>query len=310
MYILRSLLILPVNVPRFVEKAYSRGADAIMLDMEDAVPPHEKEKARRLVKDAIGMAGRGGANVFVRVNNDESLLTEDVDASIWPGLHALFLPKTETAEQIEALEAQIAGLELDRRISSGPVRLSVHIESPLGIMNLQEICSASPRIESVSIGVDDYFLQLGIPAASDGQALLFPFSFMVIACKAAGVHPMGILGSVSDFKDLHGFRTAAERARALGSTGGYCIHPDQVKILNEVFSPSHEEVERAEKVVEVFEEACSKGRASTTLEGKMVDTPICKRARMILEVAQAISRMDRRKAEAINRIDKLTYSNS
>jgi citrate lyase subunit beta / citryl-CoA lyase len=298
----RSLLILPVNVPRFVEKAYARGADSVMLDLEDAVPENQKDAARGLVKDSIALAGRGGADVFVRVNNEESHLRADVEASVHPGLHAVFLPKVESGEQVASLEKHIAELELKRGIQPGSIKLSLHIESPLGILKLQEIATASNRTESMSIGSDDYCLQLGVEASAEGTELFFPFCMMVTACKAAGISPMGILGSVAGFRDLVGFRRAAERGRDLGSIGAFCIHPDQVLVLNNVFSPSQSDVDHAQRVVEAFEEGLSRGRASVTLDDRMVDTPVYKRAKLTLERTAAVTSLERRKTEAMGRL--------
>jgi citrate lyase subunit beta/citryl-CoA lyase len=296
----RSLLILPVNVPRFVEKAYTRGADSVMLDLEDSIPPDQKDTARSLVKNSIPIAGRGGADVFVRVNNEPSLLRLDVEASVYPGLHGVFLPKVESRAEIEALETHISQLELQRGIQPGEIKLSLHIESPRGILNLPEIAAASTRTESMSIGSDDYCLQLGVEASKEGTELLFPFYMMVTVCKATGIRPMGILGSVAGFRDLEGFRRAAERGRGLGSTGAFCIHPDQVVILNSVFSPTEKDVEHARRVVQAFEEGLSKGRASITLDDRMVDTPVYKRAKLTLERADAVAELERKKAAALS----------
>lgn len=300
----RSLLILPANVPKFVEKAYLRNADAVMLDLEDAVPPSEKESARGLLKDSVKVAGKGGADVFVRVNNEHDMIDEDVNVCVLPGLHAVFVPKVEDPAQIAALDHRIGELERERGIEAGRVRLSIHIESPLGMLELKEIAVASPRIESMSIGTDDYCLQLGVEPSSTGQELFLPFSMMVNVCKAYGVNPMGILGSVASYRDLETFRNAAERGRNLGAVGAFCIHPDQVLVLNEVFSPRKQDVDQATRIIEIFEEALKQGRASTSLDGKMVDTPIYKRAKRTLAEWDTISRVEARKAAALERLGK------
>jgi citrate lyase subunit beta/citryl-CoA lyase len=298
----RSLLILPANVPKFVEKAYLRNADAIMLDLEDAVPPSEKENARGLLAHSVEVAGKGGADVFVRVNNEPDMIDADVNACVLPGLHAVFVPKVEDPAQIAALDHRIGELEQERGIVKGAVRLSIHIESPLGMLGMRDIATASPRIESMSIGTDDYCLQLGVEPSPTGQELFLPFSMMVNVCRAYGVNPMGILGSVASYRDLDAFRYAAERGRNLGAIGAFCIHPDQVLVLNEVFSPRKEIVEQAGKIIDVFEEALKQGRASTSLDGKMVDTPIYKRAKRTLSEWDTISRIDAKKAAALEKL--------
>jgi citrate lyase subunit beta / citryl-CoA lyase len=294
----RSMLILPVNVPRFVENAYRRGADAIVLDLEDAVPPSEKANARSMVKDSVALAGRGGAEVLVRVNNEPDLFDDDLDASVNPGLHGIFMPKVESAEDVTNLDRRIAELEGARGMTQGELRIAIHIESPKGLLNIQGIASASSRIESMSLGSDDYCLELGVSPSPEAVELAYPFSVLVTASKASGIHPIGILGTVAEFKDLDAFERAAVRGRQLGATGAYCIHPDQVSILNRMFSPTRDEIDYARRVVEVFEEALNAGRASTSLDGRMIDTPVYKRARLTVTKAEAIEKVERRKREA------------
>ena len=295
----RSMLILPVNVPKFVEKAHTRGADAITLDLEDAVPPAEKEKARALVRDSIRLAGLGGSDVLVRVNNDEEHIYKDLEATVHDGLSAVFLPKTELPEQVLKLEGLIEKLERNRGLKSHSIKIAIHIESPLGIINLKEIAGAGARLESVSMGVDDYCLQMGIRPSDSAEELVFPMMNIATVARAFNLVPLGILGSVANYKNLEKFRTAAEKSKKMGFAGAYCIHPDQVNILNEVFSPSKDEISWARRVMECFEKAVAEGRASTSLDGKMVDTPIYKQALALLEEARAIGIVEKRKRESL-----------
>ncbi len=222
----RSMLILPVNNPLFVEKAYLRGADAIVLDLEDAVPPKEKDPARRLVRDAIVAAGRGGADVFVRINNDPGMLDPDLEASVHAGLHGIFLPKMETGNQVSSVAERISKLENDRRIESGHVKLSLHVESPRGLLRLQEIAVASARAESMSLGVDDYCLSLGIEPSEEGSELYFPLSMMVIMCKAEGINPHG---HCRERSKLQGYGRLSASGRTWSRTWVYgsAVHPSQ-----------------------------------------------------------------------------------
>lgn len=302
MRVQRSLLILPVNVPRFIEKAHLRGADAIVLDLEDSIPPNEKDKARDMVRESIAMVGRAGADVFVRVNNDPALFEKDVHAAVIPGLHAIFLPKVESPDEVKETEGLISRFESDHSVEKGRIRLSLHIETPKGLLNMQEIVAAGTRIESMSLGMDDYCRELGVEPSQAGTELFYPLAMLVTVCKAAGITPIGILGSVAGYKDQEGFRKAADRGRRLGCTGAFCIHPDQVDILNSVFSPTTEQIEHAEKIVRAFEEAMGKGRASTTVDDRMVDTPVYKRALQLLELAAAVSEKKRCQAEALSRL--------
>jgi citrate lyase subunit beta / citryl-CoA lyase len=298
----RSTLILPVNVPRFVEKAHLRGADAIMLDLEDAVPSSEKAGARRLIREAILLVSRGGAEVFVRVNYDPAHLTEDLKASVCQGLDGICFPKTESAREVEHLEAQVADLERSQGITPGRIELALLIESPRGLLNLEAIAGASPRIRTISLGPEDYCLELGVEPSLDGTELHYALSSVVTVCKAAGIAPMGLLGSIAGFRDLESFERAAARARDLGCVGASCIHPDQVAVLNRVFSPPPEKVEHARIAVETFETGLRNGTASVSVDGAMVDTPVYRRAQRILEQAAAIAEVEKRKAEALPRL--------
>jgi citrate lyase subunit beta/citryl-CoA lyase len=297
----RSMLILPSNVPRFVEKACLRGADAIVLDLEDSVPPDEKANARQGLKEAIELAGRGGADVLVRVNNDPLLIAEDLIAAIQPGLHAIFLPKAESPEDVLNLEAQISQLELDRGLKPLSIKVSLHIESPKGVLNIQQTVAAGTRIESISLGVDDYCLALGVEPSEEGMELFYPFSVMITVAKAAGVAPLGIMGTVAGFRDLEGFKRLAENGAEMGCEGAYCIHPDQVEILNRAFSHSAEKIALSQRIVTAFEKGMKAGRASINLDGRMVDTPVYRQARLVLDRAEAVAELERRKAEALKR---------
>ncbi len=297
----RSSLILPVNVRHFVEKAYTRGADAIVLDLEDSVPPQEKASARMLVRDSLALAGRGGAEVLVRVNNDPALLADDIDAVVHPGLDGLSIPKAESAAQIRDIVARIDRLERARGLTPGHLRLSLAIETPRGLLVAEEIARSSDRIATMSIGVEDYCLELGVEPSADGLELLYPVAHLVSICKAVGVQPTGLVGSIAGFRDLATFEQAALRARQLGCEGAGCIHPDQVTVLNRVFTPDPAKVEDARRVVEAFEEGVRRGTASVSLDGKMVDVPVYKRAQVVLARARAVADTERRKAEALRR---------
>ena len=298
----RSTLILPVNIPRFVEKAYQRGADAILLDLEDAVPPAEKENARRLVKDSLALAAKGGAEVGVRINKDPAMLPKDLEASVYPGLDGITLPKAESAEEVRSLEAMIEKLERQRGMKPGHVQISILIETPKGLLKAQEIATASPRIESMFIGPEDYCLELGVEPSPDGTEIFYPLSYIVIVCKPVGVRPMGLVGSIAGFRDLEAFERSVTKARQIGCEGASCIHPDQVAVINRVYTPAPERVEFARRTVEVFEEGLKKGTSSVNLDGKMVDIPVYNRAKLVMTRAEAIAAVEKRKAEAMAKI--------
>lgn len=298
----RSTLILPVNVDRFLDKAHERGADAITLDLEDSVPPAEKANARARLAPAIALVRRGGALVLVRVNNEPELLGDDVDSAVQAGLDGLTIPKVESAEQVSALDARITALERARGITRGHITLSLIIESARGLLHAEAIATASSRTVSMSVGPEDYCLALGVEPSADGMELYYPVSRVVTICKATGLQPTGLLGSIASFRDLAAFEASAARARQLGCEGAGGIHPDQVVVLNRVFSPDPAKVGYAERVVAAFEDGVRRGTASVNLDGKMVDIPVYKRALVILARARTVAETERRKADALARL--------
>ena len=233
----RSTLIFPVNQRKFIEKAHTRGADAISLDLEDSIPPAEKAEARKLVREAIAMVARGGSEVLVRVNNEPELICEDVDAAVYPGLNGIHFPKAESAEQVHRLNALIEAKERERGMVPGSIGLAVHIETPLGLLHARSIAEECSRIEAMGVGPEDYYFALGVEPSEDGIELVYAVSHVVTICKAMKIRAHGLLGSVAGFRDLQGYERAALRGRQLGTQGAGCIHPDQVPVLHKVFLP-------------------------------------------------------------------------
>ena len=190
-------------------------------------------------------------------------------------------------------------MEAQRGLKAGAVGLDLLIETPRRILNLGEIVVASKRIKTVSLGPKDYCLEIGVEPSSEGIELSYALSTLVTTCKGYGVKPMGVLGSIGEFRDLQKFERAASRARQMGCEGASCIHPDQVQVLNRVFSPEAGKVEYARRVVEAFAEGLKRGTASVNVDGQMVDIPVYNRARLILHRAEAIIEVERRKTEAL-----------
>jgi citrate lyase subunit beta/citryl-CoA lyase len=295
----RSSLIMPVNQPRFVEKAYLRGADAIVLDLEDSVPPAEKGRARPMVKDAIPIAARGGADVFVRINKPVEMMVEDLDAAIHPGLTGLALPKVESAAEIHMLDELTTYWETRRGLPRGTVQFSVSVETAKGVMRAEEIASASPRIASIGAGPEDLALDLGIEATVEGTELLYIKLRMIVVANAAGVIPMGLMGTLADYADLEGLARSAKEANRVGFRGAGLIHPLQVPICNEAYAPPPPQVEWSRRVIAAFEEGVARGTASVALDGRMIDIPIVEKAHRILARATAIAAKEARKADAL-----------
>jgi citrate lyase subunit beta/citryl-CoA lyase len=295
----RSSLIMPVNVPAFVEKAHLRGADAICLDLEDSIPPREKDRARTLVKAAIPMAARGGADVTVRVNRPWELRREDLDAVIWPGLDGINYPKPETVEELQQTDEEITRLERARGIPAGTIKIGTSIESVAGFFNARALAHATPRLVAISQGSEDFTLDLEIEPTAEGTELYYPKLFMVLLAREAGLYPMGTMRGVANFRDVEGYRQSVASAATVGYRGASCIHPSQVPLLNEGFSPPQELVEYSRRVIEVYEEAESQGRASVALDGKMIDIPVYVRAQRLFARAERIAAMEERKRAAL-----------
>ena len=295
----RSSLIMPVNVPAFVEKAHLRRADAICLDLEDSVPPAEKERARPLVKAAIPMVARGGADVLVRINRPWELGQADLDAVIWPGLAGINFPKPETPEELQRVDEEIGRLERQRGIEPGTVKIGTSIETVAGFFNAREIAYSTPRLVAIGHGSEDFTLDLEIEPTPEGTELLYGKLFTVLLARQAGLYPMGTMRGVADFRDLDGYRESIRMARTVGYRGASCIHPAQVPLLNEGFSVTPEQVEHARRVVEVYAKAEAEGRASVALDGKMIDIPVVIRAERVLARAERIAAFEERKRAAL-----------
>jgi citrate lyase subunit beta/citryl-CoA lyase len=191
----------------------------------------------------------------------------------------------------------------------GTLFFDLMIESPLGTLNLGEISSASNRTQSLTLGPEDYCRELGVEPSGEGIELVHPLAQMVTICKARGIMPTGLLGSIGEFRDLPRFEQYARGAKQIGCEGASCIHPDQVMILNQVFSPDPARVEHARQIVAAFEEGLQKGTASVTVTGQMVDIPVYHRAKTLIVQRQAIEELERRKTEALARAGEYENKN-
>ncbi len=286
----RSLLYVPVNVEKFIEKAHTRGADVIQLDLEDAVPPAEKEKARTLVEKNAARVRKGGADVVVRINQPLSLAVRDLEHSVLPDVDGIAVSKTDSASHVRLLDQLVSELEAKRGMKPGHTRFIVMIETADAFTRIDEIPRASPRVVAMNIGGEDFALDMN--AQPDGDVLLHPKQRMIIAARAAGVMPLGFIGTVADFSDWEKFRLMVRRARRFGFDGAGCIHPGQVKIVNEEYTPGEEEVAYARKVIQLDQEARAAGRGSFQIDGKMIDIPVVVRAERLVRRYEAIKQRE------------------
>jgi len=287
----RSMLFVPVIVDKFVDSAHTRGADAIILDLEDSILPKDKERARALVAAAVPKVARAGADVVVRVNRSWRLCLRDLEAAVNRETCALMLPKTESAEHVQMVAEVLDELEAERGLPQGHTRLLVMIESASAFLRAQEIAAAHARVVALTLGAEDFALSVGMVPEAEG--LFYPKQQIVIAARAAGVLPLGFIGTVADYKDLDAFRATVRRSRRLGFVGAAVIHPSQIAILNAEFRPSPEEVEQARRVVAAFAAAAGGNQGAIEVDGKMVDIPVVVRARDTLARHDAIEQREK-----------------
>ena len=293
----RSLMYVPVNVGKYVDKAHTRGADVIQLDLEDSVPPAEKADARKLVEKASAKVRRGGADVVVRINQPLSLAVRDLEHSICPDVDGIACTKIDSASHVRLLDELVTGLEEKRGMAVGHTKFITMIETADAFFRIHEIVRASSRIVACCIGGEDFALDCNMQPT--GDALFYPKQHMIIAASAAGIAPLGFVDSVAGFGDWDTFRKMVRRSRDFGFMGAGCIHPGQVTIVNEEYTPTAEEVEYARKVIKLNDEAAKTGRGSFSLDGKMIDIPIIVRAEKLLKRYEAIKAREARTLAAM-----------
>jgi citrate lyase subunit beta / citryl-CoA lyase len=276
---IRSLLYVPVSAERFVAKAHERGADAIILDLEDAVAPAQKASARAALGKAVESVGQRGATVFVRINSDADLIRPDAEAACRAGAFGLLVPKVRNPGTLLSLASFLEPIEyaFDRK----PLRFVPMIEDPGALLDARAIAAATPRNYALMTGGEDIATSLG--AEPTPEVLHVPKLLVHYAAKATGLLSFGLMRSVADYDDLVGMEKSAREARMFGFDGASCVHPTVVPILNRAFSPTPEELDRARRLIAEFERATANGQGAFAFEGKMVDEPVVQRARALLE---------------------------
>lgn len=286
----RSLLYVPANVRKYVDKAHTRGADAIQLDLEDSVPVAEKDNARKMVQEAAEIVSQAGADVVVRINQPLRMAIRDLEEVVSPRIRAVVLPKTDSASHIRLLAEVVDGLEAERKMTPGHTLFIALVETADSFFRLNEIAKAHPRMMGIGLGGEDFATSMG--AAPDPDIMLYPKQQTIIAARAAGIAPLGIIGTVADYSDKDAMRKMIQNSRRFGFDGASCIHPSIVPILNEGFRATGEEVAAAQRVIQGFQSALAEGRASIEVDGKMIDYPIVERAEKLLARETAIRRRE------------------
>lgn len=274
---IRSLLYVPGTAERFIAKAHERGADAIIVDLEDAVVPERKAEARARLPETLGLVRRGGATVFVRINNEPELLLADAEAACRAGADGLYVPKVADPALLAHLQERLAPIEA--AMGRPPLDFVPLIEDPGAIFDARAIAQG-PRVLALSAGAEDIATAMGAEPTPD--VLRLPKLLIHMAAKAAGVLSFGLLRTVADYADREGLAAAAREARQHGFDGASCIHPSVVPVLNEAFAPTEADLAFARRVVDADAAARREGRGAFLVDGRFVDAPILARAERLL----------------------------
>ena len=280
----RSLIFVPGNNPRFLEKAKSLSADIICFDLEDSVPDKEKRKARTLIKNALKKRNQYSASVFARTNSPNSNKIEaDLKEVVQKGIDGIVIPKVDSGKEIKKIEKIISSLEKKRKIRG--IRLIPSIESALGVINCYEIASSSKRIDALVFGIFDLLNDIGIEYTK-GNPIGSKYSRYKVPVAAAAAGVYAIDGIWQDIKDISGLKKDCEIGKSLGYVGKSVIYPDQVKTVHKIFHPNKTEVTWAKKVCSIYKKSSKKGKGATVIDGKMIDEVHYKRAKALLEISK------------------------
>ena len=300
----RSKLFVPVNREKFVAKAWTRGADCIILDLEDSIPPKEKASARKSVREAMPVVGRGGAEIQVRINRDFE--EEDLDAIVIPGLVSIMIPKCESGEEIRRLDQTVTRLEEERGLSVGAIQFDLLIETAVGIMAMEGIVKSSPRVVQCSIGGVDLAKDMGYTASRGLGAEQFGWAAgkLRFAARAAGVQASGMssgnnVGFTDTRADPEAILQACRRSFMTGYQGTAAIHPVWCASINEGFKSTSDELDTARRIKGALEEAYARGEGSVAVDGRMYDVANLDHVNDVLERAEHVAIREAEKAEAM-----------
>ena len=276
----RSMLYIPANKQKFIDKAQTRGADALILDLEDSIHPSEKDNARISCAAAIPALREGPGDLVVRVNGDIRTMVHDLEAVVQPGVKAVMIPKCDYAGKCVVVDELLTQLEAEAQMEEGSIGIIPLLESPGAFFNAEQIAKASDRNIAMILGGEDYATVCDIEPGP--ETLLMARQQIVFAARAAAITPLGLLDTVANYSDSEYMTSIAKKAKRFGFGGATCVHPAVVPILNQAFSPSGEEIEHAKQVVAAIERVERDGGGVAVLNGKMIDAPIKARALKVL----------------------------
>jgi citrate lyase subunit beta/citryl-CoA lyase len=293
----RSWMFVPGDRQRMIDKALALPVDAIMMDIEDGVAPSAKESARAQIGaslDAVAERSRRDPNYktpgrFVRTNGvGTERFIQDIKAVMRLGLEGLVVPKVESIEQVRVVEDELGRAEVAHHMPGGTVKLLIAIETPIGLFNAFPIASSSVRIVGLLFGAEDFTREMNLPMRREGEAVDMIYARSHIATAAAAAHVQAVDGVWVDLNDPEGLKRFAKQARRLGMSGISIIHPNQIEDANAAFTPTREDIDYAQAVVNAFEDARGRGLGAIAFRGQLLDYPIVDRARQTLTLAKSL----------------------
>ena len=281
----RTMMFIPGNNPSMMQDAYIYHPDSIMLDLEDSVTMAEKDAARMLVHNALKTIDYGNIERVVRINPlNTPYGKKDVEAVVKGGVDVIRMPKTETADEVREVEAEIERVEKELGCV-GRTQIMAAIESALGIVNAYDIATASKRMMGIALGAEDYSANLKTQRTKEGTELQLARETIVVAARAAGIDALDTV--FSNLNDMEAFRNEVELIKRMGFDGKSIINPRQIEIINEVFAPKEKDIEKARTTLAAIKEAAEKGSGVIAVNGKMVDRPVVIRAQRTIDLAIA-----------------------
>ena len=278
-------MFIPGNNPSMMQDAYIYHPDSIMLDLEDSVTMAEKDAARMLVHNALKTIDYGNIERVVRINPlNTPYGKKDDEAVVKGGVDVIRMPKTETADEVREVEAEIERVEKELGCV-GRTQIMAAIESALGIVNAYDIATASKRMMGIALGAEDYSANLKTQRTKEGTELQLARETIVVAARAAGIDALDTV--FSNLNDMEAFRNEVELIKRMGFDGKSIINPRQIEIINEVFAPKEKDIEKARTILAAIKEAAEKGSGVIAVNGKMVDRPVVIRAQRTIDLAIA-----------------------
>ncbi|MEY2819793.1 MAG: citrate lyase beta like [Chloroflexota bacterium] len=281
----RALLYMPGDNWKMITKSVTLGVDSICMDMEDGTAINKKAEARATIAKALQELDFGASEKLARINSVGSgWEQEDIEAVLPYHPDGIVIPKVESFEQVDWASRIIEDAELKNGWKVNSIRILIGVETAKGILNLKEI-AAHPRLDAIIFGGEDFAASIGAVRTKDAVELLYARQAVIVACAAYDLQPLDIV--TIDYKDLEALKVESEFGARLGFSGKQIIHPNQVQVVQEAFTPSDEAITYARRIVETFEASQKEGKGAYSLDGKMIDMPLLKNAQKVLARANA-----------------------